>query len=81
MNLPSLLILTGAVNTIKNENGRLVGYNTDVPGVMRAIKEEFNFSPQYKSAFIVGSGGASRAVVAGMCLGGIRQIVIANRTT
>lgn len=74
------VILTGAVNTIKNEDGRLVGYNTDVPGVMRAIKEEFNFNPQYKTAFLVGAGGASRAVVAGMCLGGIRQIVIANRT-
>lgn len=74
------VILTGAVNTIKNENGRLVGYNTDVPGVMRAIKEEFNFDPQYKNAFIVGAGGASRAVIAGMCLNGARQIVIANRT-
>ncbi len=74
------VILTGAVNTIKNENGRLVGYNTDVPGVMRAIKEEFNFDPQFKTAFIIGAGGASRAVIAGMCLGGIRQIVIVNRT-
>ncbi|MGH7885544.1 MAG: shikimate dehydrogenase, partial [Thermodesulfobacteriota bacterium] len=78
--LTESVILTGAVNTIKNENGRLVGYNTDVTGVMRAIKEEFNFDPHYKTALVIGAGGASRAVIAGMCLNGISKIIIVNRT-
>lgn len=78
--LAESVILTGAVNTVKNENGRLVGYNTDVSGVMRALKEEFNFDPHYKTALVIGAGGASRAVIAGMCLNGIRQITIVNRT-
>lgn len=74
------VVLTGAVNTIKNENGKLVGYNTDVPGVMRAIKEELDFNPANKSALVIGAGGASRAVTAALCLNGISRITVVNRT-
>jgi len=35
----ALAARTGAVNTIVNRAGRLVGYNTDVPGFLRALAE------------------------------------------
>ena len=61
--------MVGAVNTIVNENGRLKGYNTDVSGVLRALHSELEFAPRGKNVFIVGAGGASRAVIVAMCTG------------
>src|SRR5438046_2951853 len=49
----------GAVNTIVNNNGKLTGYNTDVSGAMRALKERYDV--RGKSAHIIGSGGVARA--------------------
>ncbi|NCT17815.1 MAG: shikimate dehydrogenase [Flavobacteriaceae bacterium CG_4_8_14_3_um_filter_34_10] len=51
----------GAVNTIKiNKNGLLVGYNTDHFGFATSLAE--HLSKQIKSALILGTGGASKAV-------------------
>lgn len=72
--------MVGAVNTIVNEDGRLKGYNTDVSGVLRALHSELEFVPQDKNVFIVGAGGAARAVIVAMCTGGARSVAIANRT-
>ena len=72
--------MVGAVNTIVNENGRLKGYNTDVSGVLRALHSELEFAPRGKNVFIVGAGGASRAVIVAMCTGGARSVSIVNRT-
>ena len=50
----------GAINTIKFENGNLIGYNTDVYGFEISL---FNFLKNKKiSALILGTGGASRAI-------------------
>ena len=58
--------LVGAVNTIKNEGGHLKGFNTDVGGVIRAMKEKVGYSPCETTAFLVGAGGAARAVLCGL---------------
>ena len=72
--------MVGAVNTIVNENGRLKGYNTDVSGVLRALDSELEFSPRGKNVFVVGAGGASRAVIVAMCTSGARSVAAVNRT-
>lgn len=72
--------LTGAVNTIKNEEGKLVGYNTDVAGFLRAIEEDLGVNPKGISLVLIGAGGAARAVLSGMCMKGATRIYIANRT-
>lgn len=51
----------GAVNTVKCENGKLVGYNTDGAGFILSLKQ-YNFSPQSKNVLILGAGGAAKAV-------------------
>ncbi|NIU85220.1 MAG: shikimate dehydrogenase [Candidatus Thorarchaeota archaeon] len=51
----------GAVNTIVNKRGRLLGYNTDITGVHRALRESFGSLHDIKVA-ILGAGGASKAV-------------------
>jgi shikimate dehydrogenase len=52
----------GAVNTIVNRNGRLLGYNTDAPGFLRALREHMGpgFDPRGKQVVLLGNGGAAR---------------------
>ncbi|GAX88183.1 shikimate dehydrogenase [Lebetimonas natsushimae] len=47
----------GAVNTLVNENGKIIGYNTDAEGFLEVIKE-FN----YKKVLIIGAGGTAKAL-------------------
>ncbi len=56
----------GAVNTIKNIDGRLIGYNTDGRGFMESLKEQ-NIDPSGKNIFVIGVGGAARAVCYYLC--------------
>lgn len=66
----------GAVNTIANESGRLVGYNTDVTGFARALREDAGFDPKGKRAAVLGGGGAARAVALALIEGGASAIVV-----
>ena len=50
----------GVVNTIINENGRLIGYNTDADGFMYAVSEFKNI----KNILILGAGGTAKALSA-----------------
>ena len=54
--------LIGAVNTIKiDSNKKLKGYNTDYIGFLNSIK--IHLTKKHKKAIILGSGGASKAIV------------------
>ncbi len=70
----------GAVNTIVNKNGFLRGYNTDAPGFIQALSEDAGFDAKGKTVFILGAGGAARAVAIGLAKHGAQRIHIANRT-
>jgi len=72
--------LTGAVNTIANDNGKLSGYNTDVGGFLRAIKDDLEINPKGLRVFVLGAGGAARAVVTALCMNEASKIYIVNRT-
>jgi shikimate dehydrogenase len=54
----------GAVNTVVNRDGRLVGYNTDWLGALRALEEKTDIAG--KRVLILGAGGASRAIAFGI---------------
>jgi shikimate dehydrogenase len=67
----------GAVNTIKVVGGKLIGFNTDGPGFYRSLVEDLKFEPEGKNVFVLGSGGAARAIV--MYLGnGPREISVTD---
>jgi shikimate dehydrogenase len=51
----------GAVNTIANYDGMLIGYNTDATGFLQALLEK-GIEPAGKNMVILGAGGASRAI-------------------
>jgi len=70
----------GAVNTVKNDCGRLTGYNTDGDGLIRSLANEFGFNVRGASIAIVGAGGAARGAVAAFCRAGAGRIILANRT-
>lgn len=69
----------GAVNTVKNENGRLIGYNTDGSGYLKGLYADLP-SPGNKKTLIIGAGGAARAIYFTMAHEGVKSIDIANRT-
>lgn len=71
--------LIGAVNTVVNQDGVLIGYNTDVSGFKRTLQEELNFSPNGKLTVVLGAGGACRAAVVALASSGVESIVVANR--
>ncbi len=68
----------GAVNTIVNDAGRLIGYNTDWLGAVRAIEERATIAG--KNVIVVGAGGAARAVACGMQHEKAAQVAIFNRS-
>ncbi|OPJ55616.1 shikimate dehydrogenase [Alkalithermobacter paradoxus] len=71
--------LIGAVNTIKNENGKLIGYNTDGIGFAKSILDE-GYNIKGKNIMILGSGGGSKGIAVQMALSGCSFIHIKNRT-
>ena len=72
--------LIGAVNTIVNRGGRLLGDNTDGHGFISALREETGFQPAGKTALIIGAGGAAKAVSVRLALSGVREMYVTNRT-
>ncbi len=70
--------LLGAVNTVKNENGELTGYNTDAEGFLRSLLEE-GVELEGKRALMFGAGGAARAVGYALLKGGVKFLNIVNR--
>ena len=54
----------GAVNTIVIENGRLLGYNTDVDGALQPLDKLSSLEGE--TCAVIGGGGAARAVIYGL---------------
>jgi shikimate dehydrogenase len=51
----------GAINTVKIDNAKLRGYNTDGKGFARAVRQEFAVDLRDLRVMILGAGGAARA--------------------
>jgi shikimate dehydrogenase len=72
--------IVGAVNTIVNDSGKLIGYNTDGIGYVRSLREETGIELKGKSVLLLGAGGAARGVAYALAKEGAGRIYIANRT-
>src|SRR5574344_1607603 len=53
--------MIGAVNTVVNDNGKLIGYNTDGIGYMRAVADA-GHNIMGKKMTLLGAGGAATAI-------------------
>ena len=70
--------LCGAVNTIVNKDGYLIGHNTDGIGYVQSLKDN-GIDPTGKKVTIVGSGGAATAVQIQSALDGVAEMSIFAR--
>ena len=77
--LDSLAHSVNAVNTVLYENEKLIGYNTDVEGFMKPLRKNIQRFDN-KKAVILGSGGASKAVLYGLINANCKELIILNRT-
>ncbi len=71
----------GAVNTVVVEGGKLIGFNTDGPGIVRAVRAEFGVDIRDLRVLILGAGGgAGRAIAVQCALENCERLVLVNRT-
>ncbi|MCP4481936.1 MAG: shikimate dehydrogenase [bacterium] len=68
----------GAVNTIINNQGRLIGDNTDGRGFIRSLKAGLNFDVKGKTILILGAGGAARAIAVSLAFANAKKIIITD---
>jgi shikimate dehydrogenase len=69
--------IIGAVNTIVNEDGKLIGHNTDGEGFVNNLKDH-GVEVKGKKVVICGGGGAATAIQVQCALDGVRELVIFN---
>lgn len=69
----------GAVNTLVRTERGYRGYNTDVPGLKRAV-EEAGFTVKGRDCLLIGAGGAARAAAYMLARGGAESITVLNRS-
>ena len=68
----------GAINTLVREGDQLIGYNTDAVGFLEPLRGELSQEHYFRLARVLGTGGAARAIVAGLAGQGF-TIVLAGR--
>lgn len=72
---------SGAVNTVVVEGQKLIGHNTDGPGLLLAIREEFSADVRDLRVMILGAGGgAGRAISVQCAMEKCQRLVLVNRT-
>ena len=69
----------GAVNTVVNKGGKLIGYNTDFYGMNYALARA-GISLNGKKVMILGSGGTSQTALAVAKHGGAKEIIVLSRS-
>lgn len=70
--------IIGAVNTVKNENGRLIGHNTDGIGFMQSVKDT-GYDIRSGEMTLLGAGGAASSIAVQAALDGVPALHIINR--
>lgn len=78
--LDSSAASAGAVNVIRNDGGRLTGFNTDGAGLIMSLGEDLGFSPDGASVVVLGAGGAARGCLAALLSAGVRRVTVCNRS-
>ncbi len=70
--------MIGAVNTVKNDNGTLIGHNTDGIGYLRSVRDQ-NYDITSAPMTLLGAGGAASSIAVQAALDGVPKLHIVNR--
>ena len=70
----------GAVNTIKFENGRAIGFNTDADGLVNSLREDLAVELRGAKVLLLGAGGAGRTAALKLAAEKVAELFLANRT-
>jgi len=68
----------GAVNTIENRSGHLIGHNTDGAGFVASLRDQ-GVNPDGMTVLMIGAGGAAQGVAIALLAAGISEILILVR--
>jgi shikimate dehydrogenase len=69
----------GAVNTVRiADDGTCHGFNTDGRGFVRSLRTDADFEPAGKVFFVMGAGGAGRAVATQLALEGAARLIVCD---
>ncbi len=71
--------LIEAVNTVVNQNGQLIGYNTDGKGFFKHLNVAFSFEIKNQTMTLMGAGGAAQALMVQAALNGAKIIHVFRR--
>jgi len=71
--------IIGSVNTIVNDDGRLVGDSTDGPGFLAALSQAGAGDLCGQTVVVLGAGGSARAVVYALLADAGANVIVANR--
>ena len=77
--LSPLAYVAQAVNTLKFDDGRIIGYNTDGTGLSRDIRFNLDIPLNNKRVLLIGAGGAANGVALPLAHEGVK-LTIVNRT-
>lgn len=70
--------LSGAVNCVRRQNGRLIGENTDGAAFLAALRPQLD--PAGKRVVLLGAGAVARAIAVELARAGIAELTVVNRT-
>ncbi|MGB8356907.1 MAG: shikimate dehydrogenase [Chthoniobacteraceae bacterium] len=71
----------GTVNTVVIDGKKLRGFNTDGPGIVRAIRSEFSVDLRDLRVMLLGAGGGAGRAIAMQCgFESCERLVLVNRT-
>src|SRR6266404_7141578 len=71
----------GTVNTIRLRDGKLIAWNTDGEGFLRAIRSEFSVDLRDLRVMVLGAGGGTGRTIAWQCaVENCERLVLVNRT-
>lgn len=73
--------IIGAVNTVINKDGKLIGHNTDGMGFFKSLEFLKKFEIKGKEMTILGGGGASIAIISQAALDGVSSINVFTRNS
>ena len=72
--------LIGAVNTVVSDEGKWIGYNTDLAGFLYSLESFSNYSLKNKRVVCVGAGGSAKAVCSALLDRDIESLAVVNRS-